>query len=356
MDPEFKRNLTAFFKIANPGETAVSFDQLQGDGSRRVFWRINGLKSKRSFIAMANPPVTEALDRENRAYLAIAQHLGQKEIPLPAIHQYDLGKGWFIMEDLGHTNLQDVVLSGKDPVPVYDKVLAHLFRMQVKGGEGFDPTWCCQTERYDRTVMQQYEAHYFRDAFLEGFLGYKPSWPGLEAAFDHLADLASRAEAGFFIHRDFQSRNIMVMDQKIGIIDWQGGRFGPLAYDLASLLVDPYVRLSGHQKQKIYNAYIALVKDRNPAWVAPFERDYPYLAIQRNLQILGAFSFLSKVMKKTYFEAYIPDALKSLETLLEGVADYGLNPLKRLVSEINLSDNLYTGTGGKNNGGKEETF
>ncbi len=356
MDPEFKKNLTAFFKIANPGETAVSFDQLQGDGSPRVFWRINGLKSKRSFIAMANPPVTEALDRENRAYLAIARHLGQKEIPLPAIHQYDLGKGWFIMEDLGHTNLQDVVLAGKDPVPVYDKVLAHLFRMQVKGGEGFDPTWCCQTERYDRTVMQQYEAHYFRDAFLVGFLGYEPSWPGLEAAFDHLADLASRAEAGFFIHRDFQSRNIMVMDQKIGIIDWQGGRFGPLAYDLASLLVDPYVRLSGHQKQKIYNAYIALVKDRNPAWVAPFERDYPYLAIQRNLQILGAFSFLSKVMKKTYFEAYIPHALKSLGSLLEKVSDHGLNPLKRLVSEINLSDNLDTGTGGKNNGGKEETF
>ena len=356
MDPEFKRNLTAFFKIANPGETAVSFDQLQGDGSRRVFWRINGLKSKRSFIAMANPPVTEALDRENRAYIAIARHLGQKEIPLPAIHQYDLGKGWFIMEDLGNTNLQDVVLSGKDPVPVYDKVLAHLFRMQVKGGEGFDPTWCCQTERYDRTVMQQYEAHYFRDAFLEGFLGYEPSWPGLEAAFDHLADLASRAEAGFFIHRDFQSRNIMVAGEKIGIIDWQGGRFGPLAYDLASLLVDPYVPLSGHQKQKIYNAYIARVKDRNPAWVPPFERDYPYLAIQRNLQILGAFSFLSKVMKKTYFEAYIPHALKSLGALLEKVSDHGLNPLKRLVSEINLSDNLYTRTGGKSNGGKEETF
>ena len=130
----------------------------------------------------------------------------------------------------------------------------------------------------------------------------------------------------------------MVMDKKIGIIDWQGGRFGPLAYDLASLLVDPYVRLSDHQKREIYNAYVALVKDRNPAWAAPFERDYPYLAIQRNLQILGAFSFLSKVMKKIYFEAYIPHALKSLESLLSGVADHGLEPLKRLVSEINLSD------------------
>ncbi len=338
MDQEFKKNITAFFEKASPDETAVSFDQLQGDGSRRVFWRFNGLKSKLSFIAMANPPDTLALGRENRAYLMIANHLRQKGIPLPAIHEYDLGRGWFIMEDLGSTNLQDVVLSGKDPVPVYYKILEHLFRLQVQGGEEFNPAWCCQTERYDQTVMQKYEAHYFRDAFLEGFLGYKRPWSGLEAAFDHLAEMASRAEAGFFIHRDFQSRNIMVMDKKIGIIDWQGGRFGPLAYDLASLLVDPYVRLSDHQKREIYNAYVALVKDRNPAWAAPFERDYPYLAIQRNLQILGAFSFLSKVMKKIYFEAYIPHALKSLESLLSGVADHGLEPLKRLVSEINLSD------------------
>ncbi len=356
MDQEFKETLTAFFKRTTPDETVVFFDQLQGDGSIRVFWRMKGLTSARSFIAMANPPVTEALDRENRAYLAIARHLGQKKIPLPAIHQYDLGRGWFIMEDLGQTNLQDLVLSGKDPVPVYCKILEHLLRMQVQGGEGFDPTWCCQTERYDRTVMQQHEAHYFRDAFLKGFLGYDPSWPDLEVAFDHLADRASRAEAGFFIHRDFQSRNIMVMDQKIGIIDWQGGRFGPLAYDVASLLVDPYVRLSEHQKREIYSAYVDLVKNRNPAWTEPFKRDYPYLAIQRNLQILGAFAFLSKVMKKPHFEVHIPHAVKSLEALLEEAADHGLNPLKQLVSEINRSHHLWTGTGGSSNGGKKETF
>ena len=219
MDQEFKENLTAFFKKASPDETDVSFDPMQGDGSPRVFWRIKGLKSKPSFIAMANPPTTKALDRENRAYLAISGHLRQKGIPLPAIHQYDLDRGWFVMEDLGPTNLQDVVLSGKDPIPLYNKILEHLFCMQVQGAEGFDPAWCCQTERYDRTVMQKHEAHYFRDAFLEGFLGWKGPWPGLETAFDHLAGKASRAEAGFFMHRDFQSRNIMIWDKKIGIID-----------------------------------------------------------------------------------------------------------------------------------------
>ena len=343
MDQQFQQQLEVFFKKAYPGEKGACFDQLPGDGSHRVFWRISDPESKRSFIAMANPPKTPARNRENRAYLMIAHHLQQKGLPLPVIHQYDLSEGLFIMEDLGSINLQDVVLSGEDPVPVYHKVLEHLFRLQVQGGEGFDPTWCAQTERYDRTVMQKYEAHYFRDAFLKGFLGHDQSLPGLETAFDHLAEKASRADGRFFMHRDFQSRNIMVMDEKIGIIDWQGGRMGPLAYDLSSLLIDPYTRLSDLQKLKIYDAYVALLKDHNPAWVAPFERDYPYLAIQRNLQILGAFSFLSKVMKKTYFEAYIPSALETLVSLIDKAGDQGdrgLKPLKQLVSSINLPNNL----------------
>jgi aminoglycoside/choline kinase family phosphotransferase len=340
MDQKFKQEITAFMKKACPGEKKPSFDPLPGDGSHRVFWRISTPVSKKSFIAMANPPKTAARERENNAYVMIAHHLQQKGLPLPVIHQYDLAEGWFIMEDLGSVNLQDVVLSGKDPVPLYQRVLGHLFNLQLRGQKGFLPAWCAQTECYDRTVMQKYEAHYFRDSFLKGFLGHKGPWPGIETAFDHLAEMASRADGQFFMHRDFQSRNIMVDGEKIGIIDWQGGRLGPLAYDLSSLLVDPYVRLTDVQKQKIYDAYVALVKDHHPAWAVPFETDYPYLAIQRNLQILGAFSHLSKVMKKTYFEAYIPHALKSLVSLLEGVADRGLEPLSQVVSTINLPNNL----------------
>ena len=319
------------------GDKKLSFDPLPGDGSHRVFWRVSAQVSGKSFIAMANPPKTAARERENNAYVMIAHHLQQKGLPLPVIHQYDLAEGWFIMEDLGSVNLQDVVLSGKDPVPLYQRVLEHLFDLQLRGQKGFDPGWCAQTGRYDRTVMQKYEAHYFRDAFLKGFLGRVGPWPGLETAFDHLAEMASRADSQFFMHRDFQSRNIMVDGESIGIIDWQGGRLGPLAYDLASLLIDPYVPLSDLQKQQIYDAYAARVKDHNPEWAGPFERDYPYLAIQRNLQILGAFSFLSKVMKKTRFEAYIPHALKTLESLIDKTGDQRLKPLGQLVSE---PDNL----------------
>ncbi len=343
-------------KEACPGVKDVSIDPLAGDGSHRVFWRISAAGIGESFIAMANPPKTKDRDRENNAYLMIARHLSRKGIPLPHIFYHDLLRGWFVMEDLGSLSLQDAALSTDNPVPLYEKVLERLFQLQIQGAEGFDVSWCSQTERYDRTVMLKFEAHYFRDAFLRSFLGYDEPLGPLEGAFGHLAEMASRAGSRFFMHRDFQSRNIMVNGDRIGFIDWQGGRLGPLAYDVASILVDPYVRLSHHQKGKIYDAYRVLVKAHNPAWVAPFERDFHYLAILRNLQILGAFSFLSKVMKKTYFEAYIPHALKTLKDLLASLGDRGLNPLTQLVSTIALSGSSLNEKERENNGETKETF
>ncbi|MCP4668415.1 MAG: phosphotransferase, partial [Deltaproteobacteria bacterium] len=258
----------------------------------------------RGYIAMANPPGDHTTKRENRAYVMIGKHLRKKGAPVPEILHYDLEQGWFLLEDLGRTNLQDVALSSENPLPLYEKVLENLFRLQIEGAKGFDPSWCSQTEVYDRTVMRTYESDYFRDAFLYGYLGLKKEWPELEPSFDYLAERASGADNRFFLHRDFQSRNILISRGGIGIIDWQGGRLGPLGYDLASLLIDPYTGLSRRQREHLYDYYLLLVKEHDARRVAQFETCYPYLAIQRNLQILGAFSFLTKVMKKKYFEAY----------------------------------------------------
>jgi aminoglycoside/choline kinase family phosphotransferase len=272
--------------------------------------------------------------RENRAYLMIGRHLRSKGVALPEILWHDLEKGWFIMEDMGDMNLQDLVSSGEDPLPIYEKVLHHLFRLQTEGAKDFDPEWCCQTERYDRTVMLMHEADYFRDAFLGHYLGLKGEWPELEAAFSHLAEKASRAGCGFFLHRDFQSRNIMLSKGHVGIIDWQGGRLGPLGYDLASLIIDPYTRLSPEQQSEVYRMYLGLIKERNPGWAESLERYYPYLAIQRNLQILGAFSYLTMVMNKTCFAAYIPEALRTLDGLLHNVPDQEISRLRDLAAGL----------------------
>jgi aminoglycoside/choline kinase family phosphotransferase len=127
----------------------------------------------------------------------------------------------------------------------------------------------------------------------------------------------------------------MVRGDRIGIVDWQGGRLGPLQYDLASLLIDPYVGLKEEERMLLYDHYLTLAERRLPGVTKSFSRYYPYLAIQRNLQILGAFSFLGDVQGKKWFLDYIPPALESLERLLEKRDESELHQLTTLIKEIN---------------------
>jgi len=209
-----------------------------------------------------------------------------------------------------------------------------LFRLQTEGSIGFDTSWTCQTERYDFEVMHHFESDYFREAFLHGYLGLKKDWPELEGPFNHLAERAMKGGGDFFLHRDFQSRNIMVSDAGMGILDWQGGRLGPLGYDLASLIIDPYTDLSGMERDQVFQSYLRLLGDDQPERLDAFRHCFPYLAIQRNLQILGAFAFLSKVRGKTYFEAYLPRALHSLTRLVDGLKDRRLSNLMDVLNSL----------------------
>jgi aminoglycoside/choline kinase family phosphotransferase len=334
MHYEIKKSILDFLKQSDQAIEEIDFQPLPGDGSRRLFWRITNSATESSLIAMSNPPSDNAAKRENLAYLKIGSHLHLKGVPVPEIYRYDLECGLFIMEDMGPTNLQHMVASNRDPLPLYYKVLEHLFRMQVDGAMGFDTGWCCQTPRYDQKVMRRYETDYFTEAFLCRFLGLKTKWPELETSFNHLSETTSMAESNFFLHRDFQSRNIIVSGGSIGIIDWQGGRLGPLGYDLASLIIDPYSDLPVQDKEKVYHRYLSLIREENDEWVEPFEKYFPYLAILRNLQILGAFSYLSKVKGKKYFEAYIPAAVRTLHDSLHQLNDPNLSPLRDLMAEM----------------------
>jgi hypothetical protein len=305
---------------------------LPADGSRRAFFRVRPRHASLSLIAVENPPTTPFFRRENAAYLEIGNHLRRRGVPVPRLLDRNLDRGWFLVEDLGETRLQEALTkdgSGR----LAEAVLESLFHMQTRGAVGFDPGWCCQTPRYDRGLMRQYESGYFREAFLEGYSGLDRAPRGLEDAFEHLAASASGAGADFFLHRDFQSRNILVGDRGPGFIDWQGGRLGPLGYDLASFLIDPYVDLSGTERNRLYTGYVERLRGHDPARVGRFEETYPYLAIQRNLQILGAFAFLSRVRGKPFFETFIPRAGRSLGRLLGELGDPRLLPIGEVLEE-----------------------
>ena len=310
-----------------------TWKRLPGDGSKRIFYRLSN--DQGSFIVMDNPPVEGNAEKENISYLKIGKHLFSKGIPVACIYRYDLNHGWFILEDLGKTNLQEIAEGSKDRIGIYKKVIELLIKIQVEGREDFDPEWCYHTKRYDRFIMERFESDYFLTYFLKGLLGIKKDLSGLQSSFKHVSYQASFADNDFFLYRDFQSRNLIINSNKIGVVDWQGGRLGPLQYDLASLLIDPYVGLKEEEKNFLYNYYLKLLEKRLPGISSSFSRYYPYLTIQRNLQILGAFSYLSKIQGKNRFLAYISPALRSLEGLLKELDDPELNALKKMVERLN---------------------
>jgi len=330
----FSAFLFAFFEDHGGAGRGFTSTRLAPDGSQRTFLRVVTEGGDLSVIAVKNPPLSRAARLENRAYLEIGRHLRGAGTPVPEMYRWSLKNGWFLMEDLGNHKLQEAASDEEERIPLYERVLRRLYSMQTRGAVGFDTAWCCQTSRYDRDVMRRLESDYFRDAFLGRYLGMDPAPYALDACFDHLAETASRAGAKCFMHRDFQSRNLMIHGDGIGVIDWQGGRMGPQGYDLASLLIDPYVNLEANEQRRLYNTYRGMLEAHQPGEVALFEDTYPYLAIQRNLQILGAFAFLSRVRGKPFFEAFIAPAVRSLEGLLTDLGDRRLSALEALVQRI----------------------
>lgn len=314
------------------GSKESDWIKLPADGSKRVFYRVSNEKG--SCIVMANPPTERNAEKENLSYLEIGKHLFSKGIPVPCIYRYDLDRGWFIMEDLGEQNLQEIASDSDSRITIYKKVIELLIEIQLKGREGFNPEWCYHTKRYDRFIMEKFESDYFLKYFLQGLLGLKQDLSQLGSSFEHLSYRASLADNDFVLHRDFQSRNLIIKRHKIGVIDWQGARLGPLQYDLASLLIDPYVGLTKDERTVLYDYYLTILEKCLPRISPSFTEYYPYLAIQRNLQILGAFSYLSNIQGKKRFLSYVSPALRSLQGLLKDLGDPELYPLKKLVERL----------------------
>lgn len=333
--PDLLETVTRFLTREGSEGEVPRLTALKGDGSARSFFRLNrGTPPSRSFVVMWNPPADNASVRENLACERIGKHLKRRGVPVPEIYHVDHRRGCVVMEDLGDTSLQDHLEHVEDPSPVFERVLEVLLRLQADGARGFDPRWCCQTPRYDRAVMILLEACYFREAFLRGCAGVTGDLDRLDRCFFHCAEMASRGPGRFFLHRDFQSRNIMVSGGGIRLVDWQGGRLGPPGYDIASLAIDPYTDLPDTRRDFLVEAYLSMLRDRAPSMADDFRRTYPYLAVQRNMQILGAFAYLSRVRGKRNFERYIRPALDRLRRLLGRMPDPGLLPLVETVREI----------------------
>jgi aminoglycoside/choline kinase family phosphotransferase len=321
---------------AHDHPASLIIERLAGDGSSRRFWRVRRKNNEGICLAVAPPADTTELDmREARSARLIGLHLHKQGAGVPAQYGWDEKTGLLLFEDLGDVKLHDLVEHSRSSSamvdldvirPCYVQGVQQLAWMQVRGFAGFDGDWCWDTKVYDRPLMLGRESGYFLRAFWQELLGQEVP-PGIEEEFAQIATAASGAPATFFLHRDFQSRNIMVQNGQVRFIDFQGGRMGPLGYDLASLLIDPYAALPTAFQEELFQVYMRAVMALHPLDEQQFRQHYSFLALQRNLQILGAFSFLSRTRGKVFFARFLQPALVSLS---EHLKDQGLRDLRVL--------------------------
>ncbi|MDX1777203.1 MAG: phosphotransferase [Desulfobulbales bacterium] len=326
--------------VENSDEATLT--PVSSDGSSRLFFKIK-TKEGTSFCGVlpGNEHTKQGIAEAHAAF-TIGSHLKKRGISVPEIYGFKPQSGLILFEDLGDTLLYDRLENNKkkqgskfwqQAIETYKEVIELLLFMQISGSVRFDRKWCWDTQRYNKKLMLEKESGYFMQAFCRELLGINRFTPALDDEFKLLAGRASRQPAVYFLHRDFQSRNLMFSDGEIRVIDFQGGRLGPLGYDLASLLLDPYVQIPAEIQQELLDYYLEHLCKYGLDDLA-FLKGYPSLALQRNLQILGAFAFLAKQRQKDFFAQFILPATHSLQQQLAGPAGKDYPHLRKLTENI----------------------
>jgi N-acetylmuramate 1-kinase len=306
---------------------------LLGDGSDRRFFRIFCRSS--SLIGLISPRVKKDSTDENDSYLLIGNHLHSKRLPVPRILYADAREGRFLLEDAGDLHLQSFARSRrKNLESIYRHVIAMLGALHRKAPRGFEPGFCFDESLYDPAFVYERELDYFRKSFLNGCLGLEIGPDELRSDFERLAEAAGVWKSSFVFHRDFQSRNIMVCRAKLWLLDFQGMRFGPPAYDLASLLIDPYVGIPEGLQDKLVSIYWSSTGKFEGVSMGDFIRKFTAVKLARNLQMLGAFGFLGVTRGKRQFLDYIPSAFEQLARHLRKDRWMQFPRLEKLVSDI----------------------
>lgn len=317
------------------GSDTAERTKLKGDGSDRKWYRLNH-SGKSVILGDHGISCIANKKHEVNSFISIGNHLDSKGVAVPKILYSEPFAGHVYVEDLGDTDLEQVINTGKKSedhiLRHYRKVLNELVRFSTRGIDDFDLNWTCQTECYDKDLIIKNECNYFINAFVNPFTDLSVDPESLKDEFNFIAEKGLEFQFEGLMHRDCQSKNIMVRNDRHYFIDFQGARKGPVQYDLASLLIDPYVELSETVQAALYQHFIEMLSSVKAVNRENFLKSYTYLKITRNLQMLGAFGFLSRVKGKTWFENYIPAAVK---TLKKNIKMTDITRLKKLNEIIN---------------------
>lgn len=300
-----------------PATKTIHKTLLSGDGSDRKWYRLTA--GDKTLILADHGLHIGSETAEVDSYVAIGRHLAACGIAVPEIFLHDRFSGLVFSEDLGDTLLQDIIRpieNTADLLAHYKPVVKQIVKMSVTAQDGFDPAWAFQTRTYSRRLIIENECRYFISALVNGYLDLDVDAVSLSHAFEYLADRIHSHSISGFMHRDMQSRNIMVHAGRYCFIDFQGGRIGPVQYDLAALLYDPYVDLPEPVEKKLLARAFDCLSALRSVEYDKFMTGYRYCRISRTMQALGAFGHLTRVKKKPGFAVYIPIALARLQRCL----------------------------------------
>ncbi len=306
-----------FFQVT--GHSVNSANQLTPAGSNRVYYRLYDSENN-TLIGVEGTSV-----QENEAFFEISRHFFKQGLAVPQLIAVSDDKLVYLIQDLGDTSLFDYLSVDRNSgeysaqsVAMLEKVMMVLPDLQFKGAEGLDFSKCYPSESFDLRMVK-WDLNYFKYCFFKA-VGIEFNESLLEDDFDSLTDILLDSSDSFcttFMYRDFQSRNVMIKEGVPYFIDYQGGRKGPVEYDVASFLWQARAAYPSSLREHLVNVYLNALQKYRKTDRDTFLRRLDHFVLFRTLQVLGAYGFRGYFEHKAHFIQSIPAAMVNLRGLLE---------------------------------------
>jgi aminoglycoside/choline kinase family phosphotransferase len=304
--------------------------------SARRYFRIS--RGAESCIGTYSPDT-----RETRAFVTYSQHFRESGIHVPEVYAVSDDLNYYLQTDLGDVRLFEIIISRESPgldesvLHLYRLAIDQLLKIQLEGDEGLDYSVAVPRSSFDRQSVM-WDLNHFKYYFLKPS-GIPFDEQLLEEGFELYAGRIAMTDLNGFMLRDFQSRNIMIKGEDVYLIDFQGGRKGPVQYDLASLVFDSRADLTETDRGKLIDYYFNRLREYRKIDYQYFISEFYMVALVRILQALGAYGLRGNIEKKAVFLQSIPHGLKNLGYILEKtvtneITDYFRSVLNEVVSSV----------------------
>ncbi len=298
-------------------EKLIKINILPASGSYRKYYRM--YSDSKSCLGVYNQD-----SKENDAFIAFTHHFLSHSLQVPHIYAKNLDESIYLVEDFGDETLfirlqklRSEGLNQEEIISIYKKVIKELPKFQVLSSKDMNFTYCYPRPEFDKQSML-WDLNYFKYYFLK--LAQIPfDEQDLEKDFHVFTDFLLETNCNYFLYRDFQSRNIMIHNEKPYFIDYQGGRKGALQYDIASLLYDAKADLSNETRGILLEYYLDELQKYITIDKQKFSSFYYGYVIIRILQAMGAYGFRGFYENKPIFLQSIPYAINNLQWILENI-------------------------------------